>query len=242
MRKDVNALLKHWKSLPDDKKWFQNCHFVASQAILRGLKAYGWTYPELARCGCTLMKRLENYVDFDQLALGEVQPLDGRAYNLSEPQHKRLCSSQVKSNKRARLGAPNLASRNPGSTLRRNCRPPKNTTNDSTGHQRSQASVDDGLGFNQSTASRYESHSAPSLPHGSDGTELGALVETEPGHQVNETAIHDSHPGVDLVGRGLGLQSAWVASSTGPHFYSNTAIPTIGSMNDVVPQGPESLE
>ncbi|KAI9728913.1 MAG: hypothetical protein M1834_007171 [Cirrosporium novae-zelandiae] len=73
---DVNLLLQFREQyLPVSDKCADKLNLVASKTILRGLAAYGWSYPELARRKSVLMGVLGKHVDFKQLALGTIEPL-----------------------------------------------------------------------------------------------------------------------------------------------------------------------
>lgn len=74
---DIPLVLDYRKSeLPDVEERSQQLNIVAAAAIIRGLIAYGWTYPWLARCECELMTCLGKFVDIKRLEHGEIRALE----------------------------------------------------------------------------------------------------------------------------------------------------------------------
>lgn len=77
MRDDVELVLEYRRSkLPKVEERSQHMDIVAARAIIRGLIAYGWAYPELARCKSELMVCLSQFVDVKQLEHGEIQAIE----------------------------------------------------------------------------------------------------------------------------------------------------------------------
>lgn len=82
------ALASRQQHFPKVHQACEERNFLGAKTIVQGLLSYGWTYQELYGCQSSLTDVISQYVDMEQLKLGNIKPSSrGSSKRSQEQQH-----------------------------------------------------------------------------------------------------------------------------------------------------------